>query len=155
MWTYGGEDVMVKDIAQTSDDGFVIALDYAASDTVMVVKVDENGELLWTRRYGNTSYLNGIQSIAALGTQFVFVGSSTGPSSAGLRDGWVVICNSNGTVDHRHNYGGSLGDYFHKVRVVDGNIIVVGVTYSHGPATSNGWAMKLACLMRHVPKEAA
>ncbi len=163
----GNHDEVGTGIQQTSDGGFIVVGTTASSDgeevgetlgetDALVLKLDQNGELVWSKRLGgigdDVGY--GIQQINDNGyivTGRIDVGPETLGALHGLGDVMIVRLDANGEIVWQQHYGGTDEDIGYSVtQTADGGFAVVGCTHStdgnvlgnHGG--NDVWALKLA-----------
>ena len=169
IWTrcLGGNDTdKAIGVEETDDKGYLIAgYTYSADGDVeenhglydyWLVKLNSNGDKLWTKNYGGSSYdvLRGLNKTSDGG--FILAGktsSSNGDISGknGLEDFWIVRLNSEGDTMWTKCFGGSkYEEAFAITETSDNGFITVGYTNSfdgdvsgpHGEA--DYWALKLS-----------
>ncbi|HIO71682.1 MAG TPA: T9SS type A sorting domain-containing protein [Flavobacteriales bacterium] len=120
-----------------------------------VLRLDLNGDTIWTRSYGGTGYEYAEDIKTTNDGGFIVVGeceSSNGDVSEnfGSQDYWVVKLDSVGTIQWEKSYGGSSFEVPYDVeQTADGGYIVGGYTYSndkyvHGAHGNNDyWIVRL------------
>ncbi len=145
--SYGGSGIEVSyDIAKTSDNAYVVAghtfstdedvsKNNGASD-IWLIKIDENGNLLWERTYGGTAY-DTAQSVSLTGDGgFVISGNSRSSDmdvteNAGENDIWVLKTDSEGNPIWQQTYGGSALDFgYDAIENSQNSILVAGSSSS-------------------------
>lgn len=107
--TYGGnEDDALIDIAVAPEGGYIAAgwtKSFGAEGTdVWVVKIDEEGEIEWERRYGGDGDEQAT-TIDADDRGFV-VGAGTTSFGAGQTDIWILCLSRDGKILWQNAYGG-------------------------------------------------
>ncbi len=138
LWTkhFGGtgNDVF-KDINVSSTaiylSGYVDSTDANGKDGY-VVKLDFNGNEIWSNRYNNLGrdYLNG--SVFVPSGDIVIYGS-TAPFDSTKNDIWVQKIDTNGVSIWLNNSGSSEDDYANKVIPIRNNdMVVIGQKYPSG-----------------------
>jgi uncharacterized delta-60 repeat protein len=143
LWTrtYGGsaEDTAYS-VQQTADGGYVVAgrtVSFGAgSYDFYLVKTNGQGDTLWTRTYGGSSYdeATSVQQTADGG--YIVVG-------AGDDDFYLVKTNPLGDTLWTRTYGGISSDWAESVQqTADGGYIVAGFTESFGAAGSDFYLVK-------------
>lgn len=165
--TFGGSrrDV-ASSIVQTTDGGFVLALNSESDDgdfdrnhsdqnDIWLIKLDRNGKLRWKKNFGGS----GEDALGSLSvTQdggYVIAGYSSSKDgdvkeNHGFEDFLLVKFDSNGNLQWQKNYGGILSDWGGTIQqTADGGYIVSGTTSSIGNDVemNNGlydcWIIKL------------
>ena len=114
---------------------------------VYVLRIREDGSLLWDRLYGTPLYPDwGWDICETPEGDFIVTGQtrSYGPAIGDLYDLYLFKINPTGDVIWERNYGGF---YDEEGRVIlptrDGNFMVAGVTMSFGEGNSDGWLLKI------------
>lgn len=137
LWTrvFGGDSTdRAKSICQTSDGGFAIA-GYTNSFgngyyDVYVIRLDMNGDTLWTRTYGGdtTDIGSSIQQTEDGG--FIIAGSTLS-FGQGMADIYLIKINSKGDSLWSKTFGQDSLEYSRAVRVMDdGGYVITGETKS-------------------------
>ena len=137
-----------------SDDGDVEG--HQGGGDYWVVRLSENGSLLWQRCFGGTD-LDVALCVVQINTgEFVITGEARSidgdvTNSHGITDMWVIKLNENGTLLWEHALGGSTSDAgFAVIQSLDGGFISVGTTTSSdGDVTGfhglyDYWVVKLS-----------
>jgi hypothetical protein len=107
--TYGGtNDDEAKSVKQTSDGGYILA-GYTKSfgdvnKDIYIVKTDNTGDTLWTKKFGGTAEDEAADIIEATNGEFVFVGG-TASSGVGEVDCIIFRIGANGDSLWSHTYG--------------------------------------------------
>ncbi len=135
--TYGGTgDDWGSAIAQTNDSGFIIAGSTssfgAGLDDIYLLKIDANGDTLWSKTYGGTDDDEGY-SVQQTNDGGYIVTGSTLSFGAGSDDVYLIKTDASGNMVWNKTYGGTNIDIGNSVRQTkDGGYIVAGETYSFG-----------------------
>lgn len=148
---YGGsDDDMAYAIIPSHNGGFLIAgntrsddgdisMNHGSSD-FWVIKIDDNGEILWEETYGTGVY----ESASAItGTQdgnYIVAGRKNMVGGDPMNtDFWIVKINDSGGVIWQKSFGGSSFDIpSHITMTFDNNYIISGITHSSdGDVTGN------------------
>ncbi len=136
----GGVDQdQARSIKKTSDGGYIIA-GYTVTDLdrrydLWLVKLDSNGDSLWSKTYGGNERDAGISVQEMLDNKIMVMGYTE--SFTGSRDIWILITDSEGDVIRASTFGGSSTEYGHILNFTnDGNYIITGYTESFG---AGGW----------------
>jgi len=147
---YGGSESDYFDsLQQTTDGGYVFAgstRSFGAEwNDAWVVKLDSNGQVNWSKRYGGTdsSDWDGFSSIRQTTDGGYIVAGETWSFGAGSTDAWVMKLDGSGNLIWEKTYGGNRGDQADCVRPTsDGGFIVAGSTWSFG-TSKEIWILKL------------
>jgi uncharacterized repeat protein (TIGR01451 family) len=154
---YGGsQNEYAYSIAKTSSEGFIVAGVTHSTDGYVVgnhgptyvaeawlIKLNANGDTLWTRCYGGSSGDTAYSVIETADKGFVVAGSSRSSDgnlagNNGGADGWIFKIDSSGNLLWQQNFGGAGVDGFRNiVENADGSYTAAGYTFST-TATSNG-----------------
>lgn len=135
-------------VQQTEDGGYVVAgltASYGAGgNDVYVVRLDPDGELLWTKTIGRLGQDEGmsVQQTSDLG--FVIAGSTTS-FSAGVRNIYTVKLDADGNLEWARGTLHSAGvDFaFHVHQDETGGYVVGGYSQVQGPSDYDMYLMKL------------
>lgn len=149
LWTrtYGGPGTdYVHSMQSTSDNGYIVlahTLSFGAGSLdFYLLKVDENGDSLWTRTYGGpeSDWGGFVQQTADDG--YILTGdtySFNDPSG----DIYLIKTNSFGDTLWTRTYGGTEYDRaYHVLQTLDGGYVISGVTQSYGEADINGYLIR-------------
>jgi uncharacterized delta-60 repeat protein len=146
--TYGGtSDDEAYSIQQTTDGGYIVAGRTwsfgTGDDDAWVLKLDANGNVVWQKTYGGTSW-DWAESIQQTSDGGYIVAGDTSSFGAGAVDAWVLKLDTNGNVQWAKTYGGGANDYASSIQQTsDGGYIVVGWIGYLGGYTANSWVLKL------------
>ncbi|MCL2032223.1 MAG: hypothetical protein FWH45_00050 [Methanomassiliicoccaceae archaeon] len=115
------------------------------SNDAIVVKYDNNGDVVWKKNFGGAS-AESFESVTAVPGGFVAVGQAYPDSfgsgdlasvtGKGDKDAIIVKYDNNGDVVWAKNFGGSGIDYFESVTAVPDGIVAVG--YSQPESFGSG-----------------
>lgn len=144
---FGGSEIdEARDIIETNDGNFIIVGDTRSSDKkvsknnggadLWVVKINIDGELLWEKNFGGSSFDVARSINKASDGGFIISGSSrsldNGFTNQGQNDAWLLKISSNGEKEWQKFIGGSEIDVFYDaVELNSGNIIAVGESSSN------------------------
>jgi hypothetical protein len=92
-------------------------------DDAIIVKYDNNGNVVWKKSLGGSGY-DCYNSVTALSDGIVAAGSGRSSGSGGAA--LIVKYDNSGNVIWEKNFGGTGGDYFKSITVVSGGIVAVG-----------------------------
>ena len=148
--TYGGTSYDYgESVQQTTDGGYIIAgwtYSYGAgSYDVYIIKIDAQGDTLWTRTYGGTDYDYGYSVQQTTDGGYIIAGW-TASYGAGGYDVYLIKTDAQGDTLWTRTYGGTDYDYSYSVQqTTDGGYIIAGFTGSYGAnpdSTSDIWLIK-------------
>ena len=149
--TFGGDDYDVFFVVQeTSDSGFIAlgGIDANAWDIggdCLLVKTDENGNILWNKTFGGSDTDNG-HGIYQTNDGGYIISAITESYGAGSSDAWVIKTDANGNEQWNKTFGGDSYDLAEKSipNTPDGGYLIVGSTNSFGTGNSrDGWLIKI------------
>jgi len=138
-WTraYGGSGGdFLRAVDQTLDEGYISVSETfsfgAGSADIYLVKVDQLGNLLWSKTYGGSSSDFGY-SVSQTTDSGYIIGGFTTSFGAGQSDMYLVKTDTDGAVLWAKTYGGPLSDFGYSVQETnDGGYIIAGFTQSFG-----------------------
>ncbi len=142
-----GRGAIGKCVQQTADGGYIITGSiniYSDGSTpdLWLIKIDSEGETLWTKAYGGKDWDYGNDIIEISDSGFVIVGS-TSSFGSGERDVWLIRTDHNGDSLWTRTFGGTDGDYGNSVCYAsDGGYIITGSTKSYGSVGYDVWLIK-------------
>lgn len=124
-----------------------------------VVKLSATGTILWQKCFGGSNHDEATSIQQTVDGGYIVSGhtlSSNGDVNLyyGAKDYWILKLNSNGTIQWKKTYGGSLEDLAYRIRQTsDGGYIVTGYTgssdfdviFNHATSfsTLDIWVLKL------------
>jgi regulation of enolase protein 1 (concanavalin A-like superfamily) len=129
---YGGDyDDGARSVCQTPDGGYIIAGDtynYGAGlSDIYVIKIDTDGDTIWTRTYGGSSHEHA-RCIRRYPDSFVIVGS-TESFGSGYSDFYLIKTDSIGDTLWTRTFYGVQDDYGAAFQqTIDGGYIIAGWT---------------------------
>jgi hypothetical protein len=101
-----------------------------------ILKINENGDTLWTRMYGGTGEDYGISMHPTLDGNYIISGINS-HQSAGGKDVWLLKVNTNGDTVWTKTYGGTLEDVGYGVNTTaDSGYIITGYINGTGQWTA-------------------
>jgi len=145
--TYGGTgDDVAYSVQQTSDGGYIVAgYTYsfgAGSIDAFLVKTDANGNIIWAKTFGGTSY-DLAYSVQQTSDGGYIVAGYTYSFGAGYYDIFLIKTDANGNAIWAKTYGGTDYDWASSVQQTsDGGYIVTGYTASFGAGWSDAFLVK-------------
>ncbi|HOP95119.1 MAG TPA: Ig-like domain-containing protein [Dictyoglomaceae bacterium] len=146
--TYGGSNYdEVYSIQKTNDGGYIAAGTTnsfrAGSTDVYVLKLDENGNVLWQKTFGgiNDDWAYSVQQTTDGG---YIVAGYTVSIENGYDDVYVLKLDSDGKLLWEKTYGGTYSDWAYSIQQTnDGGYIVAGWTYPYGSGNIDAYILKL------------
>ncbi|UCC79025.1 MAG: T9SS type A sorting domain-containing protein [Candidatus Zixiibacteriota bacterium] len=118
------------EVTQTSDGGYVAA-GYKEEPggyytDIFAVKIDSVGAIMWSREYGNPSFLDHAKSILQTSDGGYIICGATGGVGTGS-DVWLIKTDSDGNVEWSRTYGDDGYDAGYSLdQTSDGGYIVAG-----------------------------
>jgi hypothetical protein len=135
------------DLIQTSDGGYAV-LGYTSSfgqggEDLYLVRLDEQGQELWSQTYGGQSLDNGWSVFETESGDLMLFGF-TGSSGAGGLDYYLVRTDPEGEVLWESTYGGVEDEYGWDLSpTADGGFVLAGQTESYGSGDIDGYLIKV------------
>lgn len=132
--TYGGSGFDYGYGTCSTDDGYILvgystSFSTGSSKDVYVVKIDHEGNELWSKTYGGNGLDVGM-SICPVHDGYMVCGY-TESFGEGENDIYVLKINEDGNVVWGKQYGGSGAELGYKIKEIsDGNFIIVGASGS-------------------------
>ena len=146
--SFGGSEIdEARDITITENGDFLIVGDSRSVDTdvlynngaadIWIIKINSDGELIWERTYGGTSF-DGVQSIQkTMNNDYIVAGNSRSSdvnleNNNGQNDAWFFKIDFQGVLKWQNSVGGSDIDLLMDiVELENGTIIAVGNSNSN------------------------
>ncbi|MFN5183500.1 MAG: hypothetical protein ACK5D5_10825, partial [Bacteroidota bacterium] len=149
LWTksFGGNQSEYPNmILETNGGNFLIVgytLSYGAgSNDVYLIKIDINGNLLWSKTYGGIGDDEGKDIIPTSDGNYVITGRSNSPGNQ-YYDAFLMKIDPLGNIIWEKNYGGSLYETSRSVKeCLDGGYILTGQTLSYGSGGGDVYLIK-------------
>jgi hypothetical protein len=147
-WTYGGSGYdMAFSLVQTTDGGYAVAgsiFSKGASEIdFWVIKLDEQGKMVWDRTYGGSGFEQAFSLIQTTGGGYAVAGSILSKDT-GKMDFWVIKLDEQGKMVWDWTYGGgNNGQAFSLIQTTGGGYAVAGSTTSKGAGEMDFWVIKL------------
>jgi hypothetical protein len=133
-------------IQQTVDGGYIVA-GYIGSinppyDDLWLLRIDDNGDTLWTRTYGGAGIDRGHSVQQTLDGGYIIAGY-TESFGAGISDMWLLKTDDSGDTLWTKTYGGTLSEEAWSVeQTSDGGYIIGGFTSSVGAGSYDAYLVK-------------
>ncbi|NJE31491.1 hypothetical protein E3E38_10600, partial [Thermococcus sp. 18S1] len=146
--TYGGDKHDSFNDVKIAPDGDIIVVGYTDSfgvgdRNVWVLRLDENGNIKWQKTYGGSAK-DLANAVAITENGDIIIAGWTTSFGAGDHDFWVLRLDTNGNIKWQKTYGGSANDKAWTVAVAEnGDVIVVGSTWSFGAGRDDVWVLRL------------
>jgi hypothetical protein len=149
LWTrtYGGSAWdEAYSVQQTTDGGYIVA-GYtesfgAGNQDFYLLKIDADGDTLWTRTYGGTGR-DEAQSVHQTTDGGYILAGYSWSFGAGQSDFYLVRTDADGDTLWTHTYGGTRWDYGRSVdQTTDGGYILTGYTDSFGAGGTDLYLVK-------------
>jgi len=118
------------------------ALNTHSSDTY-VIKLDHNGDIVWTNNLGLSDCQENPEAILATSDGGFIIAGDTNYPDKSYRNGFLMKIDSTGTlVWANYALGGRNNEELYDVIEIADGFVAVGRTYSYGPEDGNIWAIK-------------
>ncbi len=146
---FGGPSIYIGfSLCNTSDGNFIITgntsltLGGGPSD-VSLLKIDNNGILLWQKTFGGTGVDVGYSVSEVSDGGYVITGY-TNSFGFGMSDVYLIKTDINGTLVWEKTFGDiDTDEGFSVVETFDGGFIIAGVTYSFGAGSADIYLIKV------------
>jgi hypothetical protein len=145
--TYGGSSLEAGlSMIEVSTGGFAITgwtTSFGAGGAdILLVRMDANGNLLWSRTYGGPNDEYG-HSVIEVSTGGFAITGDTNSFGAGSSDVWLLRTNTNGNLLWNRTYGGFAGDRGRSLQEVSGGgFAITGDTASFGAGNYDAWYLQ-------------
>jgi hypothetical protein len=145
--TYGGSGIdYCCSIQRTTDSGFVLSgwtSSFGAGNSdFWLVKIDANGDSLWSRTFGGTNRDDRSYVRQTSDGGYILAGS-TWSFGSGNSDFWLVKTDENGNRLWSRSFGGSNEDWCNSLQqTADSGYILAGDTWSFGSGNDDFWIVK-------------
>jgi len=135
-------------MTRTTDGGFALAgVTTSFTDVTsdwLVLKVNSDGSLAWTRTFGRTGYADEAHSIIQTSDGGLAVVGRADSWGAGNADVLVLKLNADGSLAWARTFGGTNADEAYSIiQTSEGGYAITGYTDSWGVATGSYFVLKL------------
>lgn len=114
----------------------------AGGSDVWVLKIDDEGEVLWNLTIGGPKNDVGKEVASTADDGFIIVGD-TSSYGAGWTDVWLIKMNADGSVSWNQTYGGSANDSGRSVKETADGFIIAGNSDSFGSNLVEGYIVNV------------
>lgn len=145
--TFGGSEWdWGTSVQQTPDGGYIIVgvtnSFGAGLGDVWLIRIDENGDTVWSKTIGGANYDAGY-SLGKAGDGYYVITGGTASYGEGNRDVLLIKIDTDGKQVWQKTFGGPEKDYGNWVeQTPDGGYIIVGGTASFGAGDSDAWLIR-------------
>lgn len=144
-WGGYGDDIGYSG-KQTKDGNYIVAgstSSYGHGEVdVYLLKIDSMGLVIWDKTFGGFNSEVGKSVIELADSGYVIAGF-TSSFGAGGYDAYLIRTNKNGNLIWQKTFGGTDWDFANDLVLgSDGNLYVVGYTYSYGAGKKDGFVLK-------------
>jgi len=138
----GGIGRHAYDMLQTEDGGYLMGGNWSANrqGRFGAMRVDAEGNEIWTRTYGNASFEKCEAVLALKNDEYLLTGRS---NANGNRNGYLIKIEGNGNVIWERTYGGDNDDGFYDIIEVENGYTLAGYTYSFGAGQTDMWLVRV------------
>lgn len=132
---------------ETDDEGLLIVgyseIIESNERDFLLVKLDANGNILWTQSYGGKDNDDGVDVIQTTDKGYAMTGY-TYSYGAGSADAWLIKTDNYGKVEWKQTYGEENDDKANTlIQTADGGYALAGRTMSYGAGHVDGWLLKI------------
>lgn len=146
---YGGADVEWGYSLVENAQGQLLLCGYTNSQghggyDILIIKLDEDGNVIWQKTYGGTDWDFGYKIIAHPTEGYLICGKTYSYGNGGS-DGYLLHINEDGNVINEWTFGGEGDDELRDI-VVHGSesIIICGTEVNDGISISTIWSINLS-----------
>lgn len=105
----------------------------AGNEDILVLEIDEAGEVLWSKTYGNTADQQGLKIISTQENGLLVLGETQSTDSTG-RDIILMKLDQAGNILWSKSYEGAKGEYAAEIMDIQNGYLIAGYTWSFGTA---------------------
>jgi hypothetical protein len=140
----GGSSDWARSIIQTSDSGYVLAghtLSYSVGEDAYVVKIDNNGQEMWSKTFGGVGNDAAHSIIQTSDSGYILVGKTMSSYSVGRDDVYIVKIDNNGEKMWKEIFGGVGDDGAYSIIQTSNGYVLSGYANPYG-SDGNGYVVK-------------
>ena len=132
----------------TSFEGNIVIVGYAepfpaGTPDAWILMLNERGDVVWEKIY-NTTRLEELYDVAITFDRNIFAVGCISVSGSKAEDAWIMKLDENGNVLWQKTYGGNDTDVARALAITaEGDIMVVGYTFSSGAGSADAFLLKL------------
>jgi hypothetical protein len=151
---YGGQQIdSAAAVLSTGDENFILVGTTRSSDQdviankggadIWVLKIDGQGELLWTKNYGGSNFDTAVAAVYNAKNEIIISGNSRSDDgdlnkNQGHNDAWMLVLDSKGNIQNQYTWGGPQTDILNAATQPDKNtFFLLGTTDSPQIGTGN------------------
>ena len=144
-------------IASTSDGNYIITgqREHEATEhDILLMKINSEGEELWTRTFNETTYFDtGLSVTETTDGGFLVAGEiGTTESTPTVTDAILIKTDGDGRKEWHMTLGGSGSESFYDaLQTPDGGYITGGLTTSYGAGSQDAWVLKCTAYENQPP----
>ena len=143
--SYGGSEIDIAYAAtKTPDGGYILIGDSRSDDLdvtdpkgnadVWLVKIDDQGNLLWQKNLGGSNF-ESARAIIPFGAGYALTGGARSADgdvtvNNGQNDIWIATIDLNGNLIKQQSFGGNNQDFGYGIARSQNSLIIVGDTQS-------------------------
>ncbi len=112
---------------------------------VLLMKVDDTGDEVWTMKYGGSADDVGYSVAKTSDGGYIIAGSTKSFGNQWAEDVYIIKTNGQGEEEWSENFGGDLPDYAYAVMETDdGDFVVAGFTSSYGAGSYDIYLLRIS-----------
>ena len=136
-------------VQETTDGGFIITGDTQSfgpdsSTDVYLIKIDSEGNILWSRTFGGTTNDGGVSVCQTMDGGYIITGFTVGFLAYPKSDFYIIKTDNEGNISWSKTYGGARNDYASSIQqTLDGGYIISGNITLEIDGVYNGYLIKI------------
>ncbi len=134
VWELDLGNNFIQQIIPATDGGYIgVGRSFSTDSDLYLIKVDENGNILWDHNYGGSAWDFGSSIVVAHDGGYIVAGESESmdgdvPSNSGNRDAWLLKIDLQGNLIWSKVYGTNDVEETHSIiQTSDGNYAIAGI----------------------------